>query len=159
MLTLVSWVLIVNIQIGSLILNLSCVHILTSRFPNGKCEPTFNFFISKPFLWCKNCHFEQCLHAYALLFQIFRTLQDSNSQSDSHLKVLGIHLYIFSHLWERVWVLICFFNLHHFSTQFWLQAHHWSCSNLCFLKQLCLPYVKIKLFSLILCFSWSWYHA
>jgi len=137
MLTLVSWVLIVNIQIGSLILNFSCVDILTSRFLNGKCEPTFDICISKPFQWCKNCHFEQCLHA--LLFQIFRTLQDSNSQSDYHLKMLGIHLYILSHLWECVWVLICFFNLHHFSIQLWLQAHDWSCSNLCFFKQLCLP--------------------
>jgi hypothetical protein len=107
-LTLVSWVLIVNIQIDNLIFNFSCVHILTSRFPNGKCEPTFDICSSKPFQWCKNCHFEQCLHAYALLFQIFKTFQDSNSQSDFHLKVLGIHLYILSHLWERVWVLICF---------------------------------------------------
>jgi hypothetical protein len=44
-------------------------------------------------------------------------------KNDYHLKVLGIHLYILSHLWEHVWVLVCFFNLHHFSTQLWLQAH------------------------------------
>jgi hypothetical protein len=106
----VFWLLVVKNRIVNLVYTFFFGHNLCFKSSNKECEHTFNIYVSKLFNNFKMAQFEQGLLS-SLLTQIFlRRIRSPtskmNSQTDSHLGVVGIHfLCIFPHLWDCAWVL------------------------------------------------------
>jgi hypothetical protein len=86
-----SWLLVVGSQIANLTPDLSFDHNLCFRFPNGRCEPNLDIYVSIGFQWYKERFTMRNFDPFNHALKIRESIRDSNSQHGSSLGSVRVH--------------------------------------------------------------------